>query len=88
MPVGTYYVTATDSYGCEQIDSATLVMGTSIDLFMESSDPFCNGSMNGRAVASPTNGTPPYLYLWSNGDTTQAISGLESCKALILCFCR
>jgi hypothetical protein len=76
LPVGTYYVTATDSYGCEQIDSATLVTGTSIDLFMESSDPFCNGSMNGRAVASPTNGTPPFLYLWSNGDTTQAISGL------------
>lgn len=38
----------------------------------------CYGVHEGSITANVSNGTPPYTYLWSNGGTTQTISGLES----------
>lgn len=34
------------------------------------------GLSNGRAIANASGGLPPYSYSWSNGETTQSISGL------------
>lgn len=36
------------------------------------------GLNNGSATATANGGTAPYSYLWSNGDTTQAISNLAA----------
>jgi len=37
----------------------------------------CNGLNNGVACATTNfGGTPPYFFLWANGDTTQCTSGL------------
>lgn len=38
----------------------------------------CNGANDGVASAAPTNGTPPYTYLWNDpgNSTTPTISGL------------
>lgn len=36
----------------------------------------CNGNCNGELTAMATCGFPPYSYLWSNGQTTQTITGL------------
>lgn len=36
----------------------------------------CYNSCNGTATINSTGGNPPYSYLWSNGQTTQSITGL------------
>ncbi len=36
----------------------------------------CNGSNNGTATATPSEGSAPYHYLWSNADTNATISNL------------
>ncbi|HEU4789129.1 MAG TPA: hypothetical protein VFS71_05550, partial [Flavobacterium sp.] len=36
----------------------------------------CNGMADGSATVSPSGGTAPYTYLWSNGKTTATITGL------------
>lgn len=41
------------------------------------SDVMCNGGSDGSASATPIGGTPPYLFLWSNGETSQTIIDLE-----------
>ena len=36
----------------------------------------CAGANDGAATVSITSGTSPYSYSWSNGDTTQNLSGV------------
>ncbi|TAL58409.1 MAG: T9SS type B sorting domain-containing protein [Bacteroidetes bacterium] len=40
------------------------------------SDPLCNSQCTGTATVTPTSGTSPYTYNWSNAQTTQTITGL------------
>ena len=39
-------------------------------------NPQCPGQCNGSATANAVNGTGPYQYLWSGGQTTQTVSNL------------
>lgn len=41
------------------------------------SDITCNGLTDGSLEVSVSNGTTPYTYTWSNGASTQSISGLS-----------
>jgi hypothetical protein len=41
-----------------------------------STNPTCSGGTNGTASATPTGGTAPYTYKWSNNATTASVTGL------------
>jgi GEVED domain/Secretion system C-terminal sorting domain/SprB repeat len=43
---------------------------------VNSTNPTCNSGTNGTAAATPTGGTAPYTYLWSNNATTASVTGL------------
>jgi len=64
---GNYTVTITDALGCSFIQNVTI---TDPDLLTVSTSGVaanCNGSCDGQATATPTGGTGPYTYSWSNG---------------------
>ncbi len=44
---------------------------------MAQTNPLCNGG-TGTATATVTNGTPPFTYTWSNGQTLATATGLSA----------
>jgi len=43
---------------------------------LDATNPTCGGFTNGTITATGSGGWDPYTYEWSNGETTQTISGL------------
>jgi subtilisin-like proprotein convertase family protein len=78
LAAGTYTVTTTDDNGCTASSSVTIVSSSSMSVNVTGTNVSCNGGNNGTATANPVGGTPPYTYAWSNGGTTQTISGLAA----------
>jgi len=72
IPAGTYWVTVSDTGGCSVTDTFNLLANNNnFWAWPDSSQgsPASCGMNNGSAAVSLWGGTPPYSYLWSNGDT-------------------
>jgi gliding motility-associated-like protein len=67
---GIYNLTVTDSIGC--ILATNLVVGQADSITENSTytDASCNGLCDGTASVTPTGGTAPYTFLWSNNGST------------------
>lgn len=73
---GTYNLTLTDAVNCIFATSIIVNQSDSIIENSSSTNPSCNGLCDGIASVSPTGGTAPYTYLWSDGSTGSSISNL------------
>lgn len=75
-PAGTYTATVTDALGCTTTVSGTLTDPAPIVANSSSTISSCSNCPDGTASVSPTGGTAPYSYLWSNGGMASSISML------------
>lgn len=73
---GTYRVTVTDRNGCQKFGVANITEPPSMVLTLQTQQITCNGLTNGRITALVSGGTTPYVYMWSNGKSTQTIDTL------------
>ncbi|MCS6935406.1 MAG: gliding motility-associated C-terminal domain-containing protein [Chitinophagales bacterium] len=71
---GKYYVTVTDNKGCTKRDSVTISEPPKIVLSFSVTNAGCGN--NGAITLNVTGGVPGYTFAWSNGATTQNLSGL------------
>ncbi|MCB0395514.1 MAG: SprB repeat-containing protein, partial [Flavobacteriales bacterium] len=81
---GNITVTVTDANGCTATNTAVVsepvILGSSIT---NSVNNVCFGDCAGIASVTPTGGTIPYSYLWSNGQTDSTSTGLCSGTSLV-----
>lgn len=77
LAAGTYAVTITDNTGgCVKTDSFTITEPSVITDSLVATSTVHNGSTGTASVINLAGGTPPYTFAWSNGGTTQSITGL------------
>ena len=80
LAAGDYTGVITDASGCS-FTSPTITVGEALALAVTTSivtDVDCNGGSSGAIDITVDGGTIPYLYLWSNGETTQNITDLSA----------
>ncbi|MEZ4893191.1 MAG: SprB repeat-containing protein [Saprospiraceae bacterium] len=78
LSAGTYTVTVTDALGCTKTTSKTITQPKALTLSKTQVNVSCNGGNNGSIDLTVVDGTSPYTYAWSNGATSQDISGLSA----------
>lgn len=76
LAAGTYPVEITDNNGCMQTFLIVINNTSGPTVTTTSNNASCNAMCDGDASATVTSGAPTYSYLWSNGQTTSAVSGL------------
>lgn len=76
---GFYNVTVLDSIGCRVNSQSVYVPNLSYGFGIQNASIVDEQCGNDGAIGiSVTGGSPPYSYLWSNGATSQNISGLNN----------
>ncbi|MGP8216987.1 MAG: gliding motility-associated C-terminal domain-containing protein [Bacteroidia bacterium] len=73
---GSYTINVHDADGCTNTDSVQFINPPQLVGSTSQTNVSCNGSCVGTACDTASGGTPPYTYLWSDGETTSCISGL------------
>lgn len=75
---GTYRVTVTDATGCTNSFDSQVAAPEVLRANTVSTSESCAGASDGSASCTPTGGTQPYTYLWSNGATSAQITGVPN----------
>ncbi len=65
----------TDNNGCTITQSTTIISNNPIGITFTQTPTGCTVN-NGTATVNPTNGTLPYIFSWTNGQSTQTATGL------------
>ncbi len=78
IPAGTYAVTVSDANGCTATNSFTVEdTATPPSLSATTTAATC-GQNNGSINLTPSGGTAPYAFAWSNGANTEDLSGVPA----------
>lgn len=78
LAAGTYTLTVTDAAGCSATTSATLTQPTQIVATSAKTNLTCYASGDGAVDLSVSGGAGTYTYAWSNGATTEDLSGVDA----------
>ena len=71
LSAGSYSVTITDGSGCSVNESFTIVEPAPLTAAVVQQDVLCKGQSTGAIDITPSNGTAPYSFVWSNGATSE-----------------
>ncbi len=75
---GNYSVTVTDYNGCTATDNINISLFSIPEITYTSQNATSIGGNEGSIALTVTNGTPPYFYNWSNGETTEDLDSITA----------
>lgn len=75
---GDYMVQVTDANDCVETENMTIQEPEAFDYTLDITNVLCYGESTGAIDVSPTGGTLPYTYLWSNGMSDEDISDVPA----------
>lgn len=77
LNAGTYTVTVSDGSVCDYVETFVVNNTSGIYLGAAVTDATC-GNANGTIDLTPTGGTTPYTFVWSDGSFTEDLSNIAS----------
>ncbi|MGW8123323.1 PKD domain-containing protein [Roseivirga echinicomitans] len=77
LPPATYTVTITDKNGCKVTGSYEITDPPILNLSGTATDITCFGADDGTIDLTVSGGEGPYTFIWSNGETTEDVTGLS-----------
>lgn len=84
VPGGDYSVNVKDANGCEKRINASILQPPPLSVKLTTiRDINCNGDKSGSIDINVSGGVAPYQFEWSNGMTTQNISGVPAGDYLV-----
>lgn len=69
LAAGCYALTVTDDNGCQLSDTISVGDAPVFVLQTQATSVSCNSLSDGQATVTATGATPPYTYVWDNGQT-------------------
>lgn len=78
LVAGSYAVSVTDANGCLAQSDVTITQPTQIASDTSFTNVSCNGGSDGTVGITAFQGTSPYTYLWSNGETVSTVTGISA----------
>ena len=79
LAAGNYTVTTTDAHGCTTVTTATVGQpAAALATGSLTATSVTCAQVDGALTTSPSGGTTPYTYAWSNGATSQNLSNVAS----------
>lgn len=78
VPAGTYSVSIVDANGCSTVVNTTVTEPTAISSNIIATNIDCNGAATGAIDILISGGVGPYSTAWSNGQSSEDLSGLTA----------
>jgi len=78
LTAGAYKIVITDANECADSTIVTLSDPAASSISFSAIMVICYGGSDGSVTVSASGGTQPYVFLWTNGQTDTAITGLSA----------
>ena len=77
LETGSYTVTVFDGNNCSATNTFEVLQDSELEISVTTVNTLCHDSQDGQINMTVLEGTPPFQFIWTNGETTQSLTDLS-----------